>query len=309
VRERIVRPLLSCSRGSIRAYLRAIPLAWRDDASNEDTERLRARVRHDLLPALRQINPRFDESLERTLGILRDEDDLLGEMAEAFAIEFAEGGEREVSFDRAMLKTLSLPMRRRTIRTALASRFPETSRLEFDHIEALASGVELEGFAHDLPGGLRAFAEYDRMVVVDAGVTRPGLRSGPLSVPGTTELGGSGRLVATEASPDDVVGTPFSVVVDANVVEEGLAVDVPRKGERMRPLGMEGTRKLSDMLIDAKVPRRERDAFPVVRDGSRVVWLPGVRMSDEFKVVARTDRAVRLTWEPAEPHEWIDAGG
>jgi tRNA(Ile)-lysidine synthase len=63
---------------------------------------------------------------------------------------------------------------------------------------------------------------------------------------------------------------------------------------------MEGSRKLSDLLIDAKVPRRERGGVPVVRDGERIVWLAGVRMSDEYRVTPATREAIRLTWRPAD---------
>jgi tRNA(Ile)-lysidine synthase len=78
-------------------------------------------------------------------------------------------------------------------------------------------------------------------------------------------------------------------------------IDAVRPGDRMRPLGMDGSRKLSDLLVDAKVPRRDRGATPVVRDGETIVWLAGVRMSEEYRVGAETARAVRLTWEPEEP--------
>ncbi len=64
----------------------------------------------------------------------------------------------------------------------------------------------------------------------------------------------------------------------------------------MRPLGMQGSRKLSDMLVDAKVPRRERTLIPVVRHGERIIWLAGVRMSEDFRLGAGTQRAIRLTW-------------
>lgn len=67
----------------------------------------------------------------------------------------------------------------------------------------------------------------------------------------------------------------------------------------MRPLGMTGTRKVSDILTDAKVPRRRRPLVPVVRDGDRIVWVAGVRMSEDCKVTTGTTEAVRLTWEPA----------
>jgi tRNA(Ile)-lysidine synthase len=299
VRERIVRPLVGCTRAAVRAYLESLSQAWREDASNEDTERLRARVRHELLPAFRDINPRFDDALERALGILAEEDELFEEMAEAFAVEFVELGEGEIGFDRALMSTLSMPMRRRTVRVAIAVAFPHATRLDYEHIEALALGIEDERFAHDLPDGLRAFAEYDRMVVASTGDDAPALESGSLPMPGTLDLGAAGGIVAEETSPDDVAGTPVSIVVDAGGIEAGLEIGGPRDGERMRPLGMEGTRKISDMLTDAKIPRRHRGMRPVVRDGERVVWLAGVRMSEEYKVTPETERAVRLTWTPA----------
>jgi tRNA(Ile)-lysidine synthase len=60
---------------------------------------------------------------------------------------------------------------------------------------------------------------------------------------------------------------------------------------------MSGSRKLSDLLTDVKVPRRMRGAVPVIRDGDRIVWLAGVRMSEEYRVGPGTERAIRLTWE------------
>ncbi len=90
------------------------------------------------------------------------------------------------------------------------------------------------------------------------------------------------------------------MTIDAGGLDR-LVVDAPRPGDRMRPLGMEGSRKLSDLLVDAKVPRRDRAATPVVRDGDRIVWLAGVRMSEEYRIGADTARAVRLTWQRWEP--------
>ena len=80
-----------------------------------------------------------------------------------------------------------------------------------------------------------------------------------------------------------------------------LVVDGARPGDRMRPFGMDGSRKLSDLLVDAKVPRRDRPTTPVVRDGERIVWLAGVRMSEEYRIGAGTTRAVRLTWHRLGP--------
>ena len=105
-------------------------------------------------------------------------------------------------------------------------------------------------------------------------------------------------MTAEEAGTGDVTATDRSIVIDATEVGGDLVVDSVRPGDRMRPLGMQGSRKLSDLLVDAKVPRRARVGVPVVRDGERIVWLAGVRMSETCRVGPQTRRPVRLTWEP-----------
>jgi tRNA(Ile)-lysidine synthase len=64
----------------------------------------------------------------------------------------------------------------------------------------------------------------------------------------------------------------------------------------MTPLGMRGSKKLSDLMIDAKIPRESRQQVPVVRDGEGIVWVAGVRMADRCKVTSETRTALRLTW-------------
>jgi len=119
-----------------------------------------------------------------------------------------------------------------------------------------------------------------------------------LMIPGTADLGDAGSIRAEEVPSDDVAGTSESVVIDASEVGDPLVVDGIRPGDRMRPLGMEGTRKLSDLLVDSKIQRHERGAVPVVRDRERIVWLAGVRMSEDYRVGPQTTRAIRLTWRP-----------
>ena len=297
-RGRLVRPLLTTTREQLRAYLLDLGQAWREDATNADVDRLRAKVRHELLPLLQQINPRFDETLGRTLLVMGDEDQLMREMGEAFARDFAEVSDGEVSFDSTLMATLSRPMQRRTVRAALLAAFPETSRIEFEHVETLVDGLGRDGFAHDLPGGLRAHDEYGRMVVSRTGEGPEALAPCLLPIPGICDLGSSGRVIAEETSSGDTSGSPTSVVVDLDVGTDTLTVNAPREGDRFRPLGMQGTKKVSDLLVDEKVPRRRRPTVPVVRDGDSIVWVAGVRMSEEYKVTPSTTRAVRLSWEP-----------
>jgi len=298
-RGRIVRPLLDARRDLVRDHLRELGQDWREDASNSDTARRRALIRAEILPALERLNPAFRENMRRTMDLLADEDELLGGMAYAFARDFGDVDFRvRVSFDAAMLKTLSRPMARRTLREGITRAFPQARRLDAVHVEALVDGLADERFARDLSFGLRAEVAYGTLEVRRADETRALVEPTLFGIPGVAELGDLGRIVAREAGPDERGRDADSVVIDRDTIGAELLVDSVRTGDRMQVLGMsEGTRTLADMLVDAKVPRRERLAVPVVRNGADIVWLAGVRMSERHKVTDGTVRAVRLTWE------------
>ncbi len=297
IRGRIARPLLDCDRAEVRAYLRDLGQEWREDDSNTDESRLRALVRARIVPVAEQVNPAFRATLARSIDLLAGDDALLSRMADDFSRDFARTtAEGRVEFDRAFMATLDPAMARRTVRSALIRGFPEASRLEASHIEALVEGLTAEAFARDLPGGLRAEAEYGKLVVSRAGTEPPVLAPCLLPLPGNADLGQAGSIVAEQVDPADIAGEADSVTIDAGAART-FVVDAVHPGDRMRPFGMSGSRKLSDLLTDAKVPRRMRGSIPVIRDGDRIVWLAGVRMSEEYRVGPGTERAMRLTWD------------
>jgi len=296
VRGRIVRPLLGAERGDILAYLTGLGQPWREDASNADTSRLRSWVRHDLYPLVRQQNPAFSETLVRTVRIIAEEDALLSEMAAAFARDFGSLEAGRLVFERPQMATLTRPMARRTIREALLRAFPEASRLEAAHVEALVDGVAIDGFAHDLPFGLRAEDEYGKLAIFRRDDCAAPVAPCLLEWPGTCTLGALGSIEARIVDTGEISDDPSSAYIDADVLTGPLTVDGPRPGDRMTPLGMGGTKKLSDLLTDVKVPKRLRASTPVVRDSERIVWVAGVRLDEAYKVTDATRRVVALTW-------------
>jgi tRNA(Ile)-lysidine synthase len=163
-------------------------------------------------------------------------------------------------------------------------------------MDAIVDGLAAESFARDLPFGLRAFIDCGRMCLSRQPGEPVPVQPALLDIPGRADLGDAGVLVAEEALPDAIDADPLTAVVDADRIGRTLTVDAPREGDRMRPLGMVGTKKLSDVLIDAKVPREKRPGTPVVRNGEDVVWVAGVRLSEDYRVTPETRAAVRLTW-------------
>lgn len=297
VRGRIVRPLIDVRRTDIVGYLEAFGQNWREDATNADTSRERSWVRHTLLPIIEDRNPSFEQAARRSMIVLAGEDALLQEMADAFARDFSHVEGDALVIDRVALGTLSRPMVRRTIRTAIVSAFPDASRIEFDHTEALVSGTAEDGFARDLPFGLRAEVEYGTLRISRKDSAEHTLVPGLLYCPGGLDLGDAGTMRAID-NPGAVLATgPGRVSIDAECVSWPLVIDGPREGDRMKPFGMEGTKKLSDLLVDVKVPQRLRRLTPVVRDGERIVWVAGVRLAEECRVMPATRRVVDIVWD------------
>jgi tRNA(Ile)-lysidine synthase len=221
-------------------------------------------------------------------------------MADAFAHDFAHVEAEALVFDRMLMRTLTRPMLRRTVRSAIIATYPEASRLEFEHTEAIVDGLGYDDFARDLPFGLRAEAEYGILRVYrkqdDPGSVTPGL----LRLPGELDAGVSGVLRARLVNATEPAEGPDRVWIDADSVTWPLQVDAVRDGDRIRPFGMEGTKKVGDLLTDAKVPRRLRGLTPIVRDGDRVVWVAGVRLADDVRVTPATVRVAELVWRRPE---------
>lgn len=296
VRGRVVRPLLDARREDVVTYLAALGQDWREDATNADTTRERAWVRHELLPVVERRNPAFASVASRVMRLLADDDAALTAQAAAAAAEVVRSDRERVVFASDDARKLSPPVVRRVVRDALVGAFPGASRLEFEHVEAIVAGLGDPCFARDLPDGLRAETEYDTLRVSRRGETRPAVMPGLLEVPGMLDLGDAGTIVARAGRPGEVPGGPDTVAIDADAVAWPLVVDSPRDGDRMRPLGLGGTKKLSDVLIDAKVPKRLRRATPVVRDGVRIVWVAGVSLAEDARVTPETVRVAELTW-------------
>jgi tRNA(Ile)-lysidine synthase len=136
----------------------------------------------------------------------------------------------------------------------------------------------------DLGGGLRAVAEYGRLRF-DHGPPAPPAPAS-LAVPGSVVYG-AGRLTCEEAADG---------AFDADALGPWLAVRPWQAGDRMRPLGLGGSRTLQDLFTDRKVPREQRALVPVVVSGEEIAWVPGVATGERFAATPSTTRRVTLRW-------------
>ena len=273
-RARLVRPLLAVTREEVRDYLRARGLEWREDPTNADRRFARARVRHDVLDALRELSPAVERTIAETARQLRYEAEVLDGVV-TDALEQLGGGPA-VSLDALREHP---PALQRLILRSLAGR--TLSSREIAQMLAVSSrGTK----SVDLGGGLRAVSEYGTLRFTRAADAEPPAPV-ELAVPGRARFG-DWELEARLTGPGDV-----------SVTDLGSAVTIRawRDGDRMRPVGLGGSKSLQDLFTDRKVPRALRHTLPVVEAAGAIVWVAGVAVDERFAAAEDAPGAVALS--------------
>jgi tRNA(Ile)-lysidine synthase len=303
-RDRIIRPLIDATRDEVLEYLREQGLLFVVDSSNLKPVYTRNRVRQVLMPVLKAFNPRIEETLANEADLLRDEDEAMeARLAELVpAIIFREG--ETIHIRRDAFNALLPALRRRALRTALAmapeGEAPDLSTAQTE--EALGFMSEAQaGRAMDLPGGLSLEREYDEFVLRTKTLPKEFLAR--LTVPGVTavpELSlvvGAGVLETTDGGREttDEGGENYlwQAGFDYDKIALPLFLRSRRDGDRFCPAGMSGkSKKLQDYFTDEKVPRRKRDAVPLLATEQDVIGVVGMRTDERFLPGPETKRTI-----------------
>ena len=251
-RGHYVRPWLGVWRSEVREFLQRRDVVAREDPANQDTRFARVRVRLEILPALERDRP----------GITRR-----FHAAALAAARWQEAAQAAASgrLTRSRLQTMSQPAAAEALRLMYVRAGGAEPGLSRTHVDAMlrVSRPGRGGRGIDLPGGLRFRIVGDLMEVI----------------PSHRPLGQAPRLeVRTCAGCDERNATHLRTGLQ-------LSVGYRKPGLRLRPAGGRGTRKLQDIFVDARVPREERDTWPLVFAGERLAWIPGLAVDADHACV------------------------
>lgn len=293
----LIRPLLDLWRRELRAELLRRGLPWREDPSNQDLRHLRNRLRHDLIPAVAGYMPGVQKSLKETAETLAADDQTLEALADTAGAIVLSPVLDGVAVHRVRLLQEPEAVRRRLFRRAVGMAGGNIRRLGFVHIEeGLRLAAEgLRGARRSLPGVVLEVRSDDLLLLP---VAAPGRPAPAYVVPeeGRVDAPAFGLLVESEVTPageaDLFDGAAY---LDAERVRGPLTLRAWLEGDRFRPLGMKGKKKVGDFLTDEKVPHLWRSRIPVLEtaDGA-IVWIVGWRVAEEARVTPETRRVLRL---------------
>ncbi len=334
-RDHLVRPLLEISRAELRVYLIDMGEPWRDDETNADCAIARNRIRHNVLPQLRELNAKADVALVRAAEIFRTDATFLDGLANEAATRIVRieagpssrpeaasawsrrsspestrakaDGACRVVIDAAELARLPLALARRVALLALETANPSRSYgLEEAQllVEAAAGGAGASLAGIDMKRSGAAVVLVPRGPVGRVGQVGLMGQNGPghfelqLDIPGTVAAP-HGRWILSAAGPmprHEGMTAEGQVMVDASTLSPGLIVRPRRPGDRLQPLGTPGHKKVQDVFVDRKIPRDARDREPIVTDEmGRIVWVAGQVLAAPFRVTSLTSTVVVLT--------------
>lgn len=315
-----VRPLLDVSRTDVLAYLNAKGVSFRMDSSNAKPLYLRNRIRHELLPLLKQFNPAVVNALTRQADILRDDDRCLEQWAsEWIGRHVQRGDDRSLAVPRMALLELPVALQRRVIRRVMQQVANSPYSPTFGSAEAVLDKIVRGRSGSSLAlRGASVVREYERVRFspnrtagrhAGGGVSDRAV-SLCLSVPSAIVWPPTEQVIRLSYAPassdgmGDGTGTPAGTQIarfDADRCTHQLVVRSWKAGDVFHPQGMGGRRKkVQDYFCDIKLPRERRAGVPLLVAPEGILWIVGYRTDQRFRVTPSTRRILVAEIVPVE---------
>ncbi|MDD4602124.1 tRNA(Ile)-lysidine synthase [bioreactor metagenome] len=296
----IIRPLLPVSRSDVEQYCRENQLTPRLDSTNLEVKYLRNRVRLKLLPLLEEeYNPGIKDALFRTGTLIADQHDYIHHAAIQVWPVIVRERQGLLLVNNKKLLQQHAALQREILRLTIEKKQGNLKGITFQHVERLVTMARDHevGSILELPGRLLVKKNYEELMVgwqpqkdqIDLSMTR-------LTVPGITYIEQLDIAITAElctAWPEKQGS--HTAVFDWQMLTPPFFVRTRQPGDRFKPLGLQGTKKLKDFFVDGKIPQQERDRILLVCDSNDIIWVAGHRQAQVGRVTAATQQFLQLT--------------
>jgi tRNA(Ile)-lysidine synthase len=286
INDNIIRPLLPFTREEIEAYAKKNNLTWREDSSNLQTKYLRNKLRHDLIPILKDLNQNFMNTFARTLDNLRGSEQIIKDRIESIADEIEESQGDIHQFNISKIKKLSNPK---------AYLFEILKGYGFKDWKEIVSLL-------DAQSGKQIFSKTHRLVknrdlLLLIAVESKEESSTSIINENDKEFISKDLCLKFDKSnfQPSKNGSKTSITVDKNMLKFPLVVRKWEKGDYFYPAGMKGKKKLSKYFKDEKMSILEKEKIWLLcTEENKIIWIIGKRLDDRFKVTKETIEILKI---------------
>ncbi|OGC77720.1 MAG: tRNA lysidine(34) synthetase TilS [candidate division Zixibacteria bacterium RBG_16_40_9] len=302
-RGEFIRPLLEVSREEILKYLKQKKLSCRTDKSNLTAQFLRNRIRQKLLPLLqKEFNPEIVSTLSRTATILNEIEQFLEKETEKIYKKVAGQKKGLILLDLKRFLSSGKLIQRNLLRHSWTRLTNDIYPLDFKQVERVLDLTESGkvGKRVNLKNNYWAELNSKHLVIFKEQLKKYKI---PVKFPGEFKLNGhnlKAQIVDREKLPEKVrTKSENYAYLDWEKLKAPLRLRSFLPGDRFRPLGMKGSKKVSDFFVDAKIPRHKREEIFLLTSKGKIAWIVGERISEDFKVDRKTRKVVALQFSNA----------
>ncbi|CAN5466862.1 tRNA lysidine(34) synthetase TilS [soil metagenome] len=281
----LVRPMLFLNRDEIQDTVEAAGLKYMEDSSNASVKYARNKIRHEVIPKLKELNPGLEQTFENNLKRFRELETLLNQRVESLKKELFIFQGDEIHIPLAAIKTLE-PKRLLLFNLLQEYGFNETA------VDDLISALDKHpGRKFESPG-YRLILDRENLIL--ARKTQDGLQEAVININDHEAAYNGARLTLLhDDSPLVIKGNPMAVSVDAELLLFPLTLRAWRQGDCFYPLGMKGRKKVSDFFIGQKVPLHAKHQVPLLVNGNGdMIWIAGHRLDERYKVTENTKKVI-----------------
>lgn len=314
----LVRPLLFTWRSDIIAYLKEKNLSYRIDSTNFERDKFRNRIREELIPLLeKSYNANIKRSLVRLGETAAQNCDFLMARADTLFEKtcLAREGEtheslKEIVLDIRKLRKVPLILQQMIIRKAMIKLNVPLKKFSSKNYENILNILNdrktavnniVKDYLNVRREGNRLHLSKDKFCVQEC----PVFSEEVIKIPGETELVEMNCKIKMEIrevkngflEEFKQSKTRYEEAVDFDKINMPLMIRARRRGDRFRPLGSQGTKKVKDFFIDNKVPVPERDIVPIVTMNDQPIWIVGFRIDDRMRVTGGTRKLLLMRFE------------
>lgn len=290
--KKIIRPLLFAFREQISAYAKERRLVWREDSSNKKETYSRNYIRKNLLPAIQKLNPSVVQTLNQEAEIFRDGKKFIDELLEEILRELIQKRSGVYLLKVQKIKKHHLFIQKMTLRVLLNELGIEPA---FKHIISIIELFDRQkGTIIQLSKSWRAertgeaIEFYPKKKVKN--VMLKLLKPGTVSTKQFTI-----ELFPVKREVQKFRKDPFVEFVDAESISFPIHIRSWKSGDSFIPLGMKGSKKLSDFFTDLKLTQNQKNNVPILESKNRIVWVGGCRLDDRFKITSKTKHVYQLS--------------
>lgn len=271
VNDNIIRPLLDKSREEIHQYAIENGIKWREDHTNAETQFLRNKIRHELLPVIDSISKEGRASILKSISHLASENELYRELVDEKLLQI-------VKKDGEVQKTSHLS--------------PLTPQLLFEWLRDYGFNSDQVHFIYEAMNGQPGTSFFSPTHKVT--IERDGVELTPICQHDKTQV----ELVYEQHPNDDnfvIDKSPEVAQLDYDKLTFPLKLRIWQAGDRFYPLGMKGSRLLSDFMKDLKLTTRQKEECRVLTTAKdEIVWVVGRRVDERFKVTDKTKTILKI---------------